>query len=81
MTTSKKKTWKEAQPLAIEVTVLEMADERVRGIEGISLECIPNGKEPTWEKKAWVTPLKDGMEVEPNIMVLRMIVDITIVPR
>lgn len=51
-----------------------------RGTEVITLDDIPKGKEPVWEAKAWVPPLEDGMEIEPNIAVRGVIVDIEIVP-
>lgn len=59
---------------------METTNGMVRGTKGISIEGILKGKELVWEEKSWVLPIKYGMEVEPNISGLGVIVDITIVP-
>jgi len=80
MTTPKRETLKESDPLAMEVIDMEATDGKVKGAEGIALIGIPKGNEPVLEAKAWVPPLEDGMEVEPKIVVLGVIEGIEIIP-
>lgn len=59
---------------------VEVADGILNGIEGITLIEIPKGKKPMPKATVWELPLEDGMEVEPNIVVLGVTKDIEIVP-
>ena len=54
----------------MEVIYVEATDGKLNRTEGIALVGIPKGKEPVPEEKVPVPPLKDGMEVEPKIVVL-----------
>lgn len=64
----------------MEVMDVEAADVILNGTEGIMVVGIQKGKNPIPEAKAWVLPLKDGMEVEPNIAVLGVMKGMEIVP-
>jgi len=59
---------------------MEAVDGKINRTKGIALVNIPKGKKPVLEEKAWLPPLEDGMEVEPNIAMLEVIEGMEIIP-
>ena len=59
---------------------MDTVEAPLKETEGIALDGIPKEKGQEWEGNAWVPPLVYGIQVEPNIEALGVIVEIKIVP-